>query len=448
MAESTQPDGGRDSAILKPILETGRGFYITTAVLLAIVGWAVIVWLLQLREGLGVTGLNRPVMWGIYITNFVFFIGLSHAGTLISAILRLCKAEWRRAITRCAETLTVLVLFIGMSNVLLDLGREDRVLNMIWNPHLRSPLLWDMISVTCYLTASSIYLFLPLIPDIAMIRDSTTKRRWLYRTLALGWQGTEKQWKRLERAITVMAVIVLPIAVSVHTVVSWVFGMTIQPMWHSTIFGPYFVAGAIFSGIAALIVTMAVLRWAYGLEEYFKLVHFRNLGALLLVMTLLWFYFTFSEFLTTYYGGEPSHMVVFDAKLWGPYAPLFWAMVACCFVIPFAILAPNRTRNIPGTVIASISVMIGMWLERYLIVVPTLANPRLAYPRGVYYPSWVELSLTAGCFAAFILLYALFSKVFPIISVWEIREGRTQGVDEAMERIKGYLPGAEKLSPV
>jgi len=387
-------------------------------------------------------------MWGIYITNFVFFIGLSHAGTLISAILRLCKAEWRRAITRCAETLTVLVLFIGMSNVLLDLGREDRVLNMIWNPHLRSPLLWDMISVTCYLTASSIYLFLPLIPDIAMIRDSTTKRRWLYRTLALGWQGTEKQWKRLERAITVMAVIVLPIAVSVHTVVSWVFGMTIQPMWHSTIFGPYFVAGAIFSGIAALIVTMAVLRWAYGLEEYFKLVHFRNLGALLLVMTLLWFYFTFSEFLTTYYGGEPSHMVVFDAKLWGPYAPLFWAMVACCFVIPFAILAPNRTRNIPGTVIASISVMIGMWLERYLIVVPTLANPRLAYPRGVYYPSWVELSLTAGCFAGFILLYALFSKVFPIISVWEIREGRTQGVDEAMERIKGYLPGAEKLSPV
>ncbi len=448
MAESTPHDGGRDSAILQPILETGRRFYITTAVLLAIVGWAVIVWLLQLREGLGVTGLNRPVMWGIYITNFVFFIGLSHAGTLISAILRLCKAEWRRAITRCAETLTVLVLFIGMSNVLLDLGREDRVLNMIWNPHLRSPLLWDMISVTCYLMASTIYLFLPLIPDIAMIRDCTTKRRWFYRTLALGWQGTEKQWKRLERAITVMAVIVLPIAVSVHTVVSWVFGMTIQPMWHSTIFGPYFVAGAIFSGIAALIVTMAVLRWAYGLEEYFKLVHFRNLGALLLVMTLLWFYFTFSEFLTTYYGGEPSHMVVFDAKLWGPYAPLFWAMVACCFVIPFAILAPNRTRNIPGTVIASISVMIGMWLERYLIVVPTLANPRLAYPRGVYYPSWVELSLTAGCFAGFILLYALFSKVFPIISVWEIREGRTQGVDEAMERIKGYLPGAVKLSPV
>ncbi len=436
-------DLGEDRAIIEPILHTGRNFYITTGVLLLIVAWAGCVWAWQLRRGLGLTGMNRPVMWGIYITNFVFFIGLSHAGTLISAILRLCKAEWRRAITRCAEVLTVLVLFIGMSNIVLDLGREDRVLNVVFHPHLRSPLLWDVISVTTYLIGSSIYLFLPLIPDIAMIRDCTTKRRWFYRTLALGWSGTPKQWRVLERAITVMAVIVLPIAVSVHTVVSWVFGMTIQPMWHSTIFGPYFVAGAIFSGIAALIVAMALLRWAYGLENYFKEVHFRNLGALLLVMTLLWFYFTFSEFLTTYYGGEPVHMRVFDAKLWGPYAPLFWAMVLFCFIVPFAILAPHRTRNITGTVIASFSVMIGMWLERYLIVVPTLANPRLPYPRGIYYPTWVELSLTAGCFAAFILLYALFSKVFPIVSVWEIREGRHQGIDEAMERIKGYLPAAE-----
>jgi len=442
MAEPGHEVGG-DRAIIAPILETGRNFYITTGILLSIVAWAVFVWLLQLRHGLGMTGLNYPVMWGIYITNFVFFIGLSHAGTLISAILRLCKAEWRRAITRCAEVLTVLVLFIGMSNIILDLGREDRLLNVLKHPHLRSPLLWDVISVSTYLIASSIYLFLPLIPDIALMRDFTTKRRWFYRTLALGWSGTPRQWRVLERAITVMAVIVLPIAVSVHTVVSWVFGMTIQPMWHSTIFGPYFVAGAIFSGIAALIVTMAVLRWAYGLGEYFKEVHFRNLGALLLVMTLLWFYFTFSEFLTTYYGGEPVHMRVFDAKLWGPYAPLFWGMVLCCFIIPFGILAPNRTRNIPGTVIASIFVMIGMWLERYLIVVPTLINPRLPIARGVYYPTWVELSLTAGCFAAFILLYALFSKVFPIISVWEIREGRHQGIEEAMERIKGYLPAAE-----
>ncbi len=431
-----------DAIVFAPILKTGRGFYITVAILLAVIAWAAFVWAYQLRWGLGLTGLNRPVMWGVYITNFVFFIGLSHAGTLISAILRLCRAEWRRAITRCAETLTVLVLFFGAANVIFDLGREDRVLYVLRHPHLRSPLIWDVCSITTYLIASTIYLYLPLIPDLALVRDHTTHRQWLYRPLALGWSGTEKQWHRLETAISVMAVIVLPIAVSVHTVVSWVFGMTVQPMWHSTIFGPYFVAGAIFSGIAALILVMAALRRAYHLEEYFRPIHFQNLGILLLVMTLLWFYFTFAEYLTTWYGREPVHMAVFYEKVVGRYAVLFWTMVATCFFIPLAILVRHRTRTITGTVIASASVLVGMWLERYLIVVPTLLNPRLPYPRGSYLPSWVEISLTAGCIAAFILLYTLFSKFFPVISIWEVREGRTKGLEEAVDRLKGYLPGA------
>jgi Ni/Fe-hydrogenase subunit HybB-like protein len=378
-------------------------------------------------------------MWGLYITNFVFFIGISHAGTLISAILRLCNAEWRRAITRSAEVITVLVLFIGMSNIVIDMGRPDRVLYVIQYGHLRSPLLWDMISVTCYLTGSMIYLYLPLIPDIALIRERTTKRAWFYRLLSLGWSGTERQHRWLERGIAIMAVVVIPIAVSVHTVVSWVFGMTIQPMWHSTIFGPYFVVGAIFSGIAALIVAMAILRWAYHLEDYLRPIHFNNLGILLLVMTLLWFYFTFAEHLTTYYGADPSHMAVFNAKVTGHYAPYFWTMVVCCFVIPLPVLALYRT--VTGTVLASFAVLIGMWLERFTIVIPTLVNPRLPYQRGFYHPTWVEFSLTAGCFAGFILLYVLFSKLFPIVSVWEIREGREKGFAEAVERIKGYLPG-------
>jgi molybdopterin-containing oxidoreductase family membrane subunit len=241
-----------------------------------------------------------------------------------------------------------------------------------------------------------------------------------------------------------MAIIVIPIAVSVHTVVSWVFGMTIQPMWHSTIFGPYFVVGAIFSGIAALIVAMAVLRRVYHLEDYLRHVHFNNLGLLLLVMALLWFYFTFAEHLTTYYGGEPAHMAVFDAKVLGSYASFFWFMVVTCFIIPVPILAFSRTRTVPGTVIASLSVLVGMWLERYTIVVPTLINPRLPYARGFYHPSWVEVSLTAGCFAAFILLYVIFSKLFPIISIWEVREGREKGVEEVVERIRTYLPGMEE----
>lgn len=442
MAAEKREDG-TDAAVFAPILETGRGFYITVAILLAVIAWAAFVWVYQLRWGLGLTGLNRPVMWGVYITNFVFFIGLSHAGTLISAILRLCQAEWRRAITRCAETLTVLVLFFGAANVIFDLGREDRLLYVLAHPHLRSPLIWDVCSITTYLIASSIYLYLPLIPDLALVRDRTTHRRWLYGPLALGWTGTEKQWHRLETAISVMAVIVLPIAVSVHTVVSWVFGMTVQPMWHSTIFGPYFVAGAIFSGIAALILVMAALRRAYHLEDYFRPIHFQNLGILLLVMTLLWFYFTFAEYLTTWYGGEPIHMMVFHAKIAGRYSVLFWTMVVTCFFIPFVILV--RSRTVAGTVIASASVLIGMWLERYLIVVPTLVNPRLPYPPSSYLPSWVEVSLTAGCIAAFILLYTFFSKLFPVISIWEVREGRTKGLEEAVERLKGYLPGAATI---
>jgi Ni/Fe-hydrogenase subunit HybB-like protein len=237
-------------------------------------------------------------------------------------------------------------------------------------------------------------------------------------------------------------VVVIPIAVSVHTVVSWVFGMTIQPMWHSTIFGPYFVVGAIFSGIAALIIAMAILRWAYHLEAYLRPIHFNNLGILLLAMTLLWFYFTFAEYLTTYYGGDPSHMAVFWAKVTGPYAVLFWTMVLCCFVIPLPVLAWRRT--VTGTVVASAAILVGMWLERFTIVVPTLVNPRLPYARGAYHPTWVEVSLTAGCFAAFILMYVLFSKFFPIVSIWEIREGREQGFEEAVERIKGYLPSTSE----
>ena len=437
-------DHGEDAVLFEPILHTGWRFYVTVAILLAFILNAAITWIYQLREGLGVTGMDRPVMWGIFIINFVFFIGISHAGTLISAILRLCNAEWRRAITRSAEVITVIVLFVGMSNIIIDLGRPDRVMNVILHGHLRSPLLWDVISVTIYLIASSIYLYLPLIPDIALIRERTTKRAWFYRILSLGWRGTERQHRVLEITIAIMAVIVIPVAVSVHTVVSWVFGMTIQPMWHSTIFGPYFVVGAIFSGIAALIIAMAALRWAYHLEDYLRDIHFNNLGILLLVMTLLWFYFTFAEHLTTFYGSDPSHMAVFRAKVFGAYAPYFWTMIACCFVIPLPILAFYRT--VKGTVIASFAVIVGMWLERFTIVVPTLVNPRLPYPRGVYHPTWVEASLTAGCFAAFILLYVLFSKLFPIVSVWEVREGREKGFAEAVERIKGYLPGVSKAT--
>jgi molybdopterin-containing oxidoreductase family membrane subunit len=435
-----------ESDLLRPITQTGKKFYLTVAILAAVVAVGVIAWIIQIRSGLGVTGLNRPIYWGFYITNFVFFIGISHAGTLISAILRLAHAEWRRAITRSAEVITVMVLFFGVFNIITDLGRPDRFLDTIFHAKFISPLLWDVVSISAYLACSTIYLYLPLIPDIALMRDrfKGTFRGKVYRILSIGWKGTEKQWKILEKSISVMAVLVIPIAVSVHTVVSYVFAMTIQPMWHSTIFGPYFVTGAIFSGIAALIIAMVIIRKSCGLEKYLKPIHFNNLGLLLLVMSLLWLYFTFTENLTSFYGGEPSHLAVVYAKLTGPYAPYFWTMVFCCFILPFTILSIRKLRTIKGITIASVGVIIGMWLERFTIVLPTLINPRLPIERGVYTPTWIEFAITAGCFAAFILLYMLFVKFFPIISIWEIKEGKEVGIEETVSRVKSYLPESVK----
>jgi len=430
----------QDYVLLKPIEKTTAKFWIFIGILLTIWLVGMYGWYNQLRDGLDVTGLNVPVYWGVYITNFVFFIGISHAGTLISAILRLSHAEWRRPITRAAEVITVLVLFFGVGCVLLDLGRPDRALNVVKHPNFESPLLWDVTSISVYLTASTIYLFLPLIPDIAILRDHSSKHRWLYRILALGWTGTERQQKTLNRLIATMAVLVIPIAVSVHTVVSWVFAMTVQPMWHSTIFGPYFVVGAIFSGIAAIIIAMAAIRRVYHLENYLKPIHFNNLGLLLLVMALLWFYFTFAEFLTTWYGSDPSHMTVFLSKIGGEFSAYFWVMVVACFVVPVTFLANGRTRNtVWGTVVASVSVQIGMWLERFLIVVPSLSRPRLPLESAIYSASWVEWSLLFSFIAMFILLYALFTKFFPIISIWEVQEGREHSVKEVTERVQSYL---------
>lgn len=433
---------GDDEALFQPIERTSRRFHITVAILLFFTCLMIVAYVTQLKRGLGVSGLTIPVYWGIYITNFVFFVGISHAGTLISAILRICHAEWRRSITRAAEVITVMVLVFGAGSVVVDLGHPDRALNIIKHPNFRSPLVWDVFSITMYLTASVIYLYLPLIPDLALLRDRKRKRPWFYRLLAIGWTGTPRQKHLLEKAIAVMAILVIPIAVTVHTVVSWVFAMTVQPMWHSTIFGPYFVVGAIFSGIAALLIALAIIRHVYHLEAYLKEIHFRNLGQLLLVMALLWFYFTFAEHLTTYYGAGPEEMRILFSKLTGPFAFWFWTMVACCFVIPVPILAVPRWRTVRGTVVASAFITVGMWLERFNIVVPSLSQPRILPTRIVYHPSLVEFLITLGFFSTFILFYVLFTKFFPIISIWEIQDGRENSLEEVRERVSTYLPGS------
>jgi Ni/Fe-hydrogenase subunit HybB-like protein len=403
----------------------------------------------QVYAGIGVAGIRRPVFWGFYITNFVFWIGLSHAGTLISAILRLANATWRRPVTRCAEVITVFALSIGATFPIIHLGRPWLAFWLfpypsergIW-PNIRSPLLWDFFAINTYLLGSVTFLLLPMIPDMALIRDRATGlRKKIYGIVALGWRGTPKQWHRLESAMQIMAVAVIPVAVSVHSIVSWDFAMAPVPAWHSTIFAPYFVCGAIFSGIAALIIAMALLRKFLHLEEYLLRMHFENLGKLLLVMSLLWFYFVFAERLTVWYGNDPSEMTVFWVTQTGSFSPLFWLMVVCNFIIPFPILAIKKLRTITGCVIASIGVVIGMWLERYLIIVPSLSHKYLPYSFGTYRPTWVEITITAGTFAAMALLYMLFAKTVPIISIWELKSGPQTQSDHAT--VLQPLPHAE-----
>jgi Ni/Fe-hydrogenase subunit HybB-like protein len=420
--------------LMRPLQGVSARYLVILAFFVSIVLAGFFAWGWQVNHGIGVSGLRRPVFWGFYITNFVFWIGLSHAGTLISAILRLANATWRRPVTRCAEVITVFALSIGAMFPIVHLGRPWLFFWLvpypsergIW-PNIRSPLLWDFFAISTYLLGSGTFLLLPILPDLALVRDrSTGLRKKIYTVLAIGWRGTPRQWHRLEKAMSIMAIAVIPVAVSVHSIVSWDFAMAPVPMWHSTIFAPYFVAGAIFSGIAALIIAMALLRKFLHLEDYLLRMHFENLGKLLLVMSLLWVYFVFSERLTNWYGNAPSEMAVFWLTQTGRYSPLFWTMVACNFIIPFPFLAIKKLRTIAGCVIASTTVVIGMWLERFLIIVPSLSHKYLPYSwaTNFYKPSWVEITITAATFAAMVMLYMLFSKFIPIISVWELKWGQ------------------------
>jgi len=430
--------------LLRPLLQTSWRFYVLVAFLGSIVLTGLGTWAYQVYNGFGITGINNPIFWAFYITNFVFWIGISHAGTLISAILRLVNAGWRRPVTRCAEVITVFALMIGALFPIIHLGRPWLFFwlmpypsnRQIW-PNFRSPLVWDFFAIATYLTGSVLFLALPMIPDFALVRDRTSGvRHKVYAVVALGWQGTPKQWHRLESAMSIMAIAIIPVAVSVHTIVSFDFSMAPVPMWHSTMFGPYFVAGAIFSGIAGLIVAMAALRTFLHLEEYLHPVHFQNLGKLLLMMSLLWAYFVFAERLTIWYGNESSEVAVLNVTQKGSFAPLYWTMVVCNFVVPFFILSIKRLRTIAGCVIASFGVLIGMWLERFLIVVPSLGHKYLPYAWGHYRPRPVEIIITISTFAAMTLLYVLFSKFVPIISIWELKVGGHAAVETAHERLE------------
>jgi Ni/Fe-hydrogenase subunit HybB-like protein len=424
------PQNKDEAVILSPVRRVTfeeRWLYV---ILLGLMGLGAYAYSTQWNSGLGLTGLNRPVYWGVYITNFVFFIGLAHSGTFISAILRLAGAGWRKPLTRAAEAITLFSLPFGVGSILIDMGRPDRVLNIVFYGRFQSPLLWDITAVSLYLFSSIVFFYLSLLPDIALCRDRLTEvpawQQKMYKILALGWTGRPEQFQRLERVLDGMAIFMTLLVVTVHTVVSWVFGMTVQPGWHTALIGPFFLVGAIFSGTAAVVIVLAILRRVYHMENVLPVSLFNSLRKLLIVFTVAWFYMMVAEFLTTSYGALADEMTVIWQKFTGDFAILFWTMVLTVFVLPLIIFLFLGKNRIGWMVTASVLINIGMWIERFVVIVPTETRPffvsTLMEGMGKYQPTWVEGAITVSLFAGMVLLYVVFTRFFPIIPIWETVE--------------------------
>ena len=421
-----------NEAVLQPMFRTGKGFWLLVVFLSVLVLWGLFAWGYLIYWGMGSAGINRPVYWGLFIATFVFWVGISHAGTMISAVLRLLKADWRRPITRGAEAMTAFALLMAGLFPFIHLGRVWKFYWMLpypnnrfmW-PNFQSPLMWDMVAIFTYLIGSTLYLYLALIPDLAMARDHTGRwRKKLYRVLSLGWRGTEAEWHKLHRALSIFSVAIIPIFLSVHSIVAWDFAVTIQPRWHSTIFAPYFVVGAVYSGLAALALILVIVRKGMKLQEFLRAEHFDALGKLVMIAGMAWVYFWFAGFIVEWYGNEPVTRELIREEISGSLAPLFYLQMSAN-LIPIAMLVFKKVRTTPWLLLlASILVNVGMFTERVLIVIGSLQRNFMPFNWGDYRPTWVEVSIVVMTFAGFTLLYTLFSRVFPYVPVWEIKEGR------------------------
>ena len=417
-----------ENLILNPIRKPSIVDRMLWIVLSGIVALGLAAWVRQYVLGLGVTGLNRPVYWGVYITNFVFFIGLAHSGTFISAILRIAGQGWRKPLTRAAEAITVFSLPFGVASILADMGRPERVFNVIFFGRYQSPILWDFTAVGLYFLSSIVFFYLSLMPDIALCRDRLTGlpgwQHRMYKFLALGWQGRPEQFHRLERVLDGMAIFMTMLVVTVHTVVSWMFGMTLQPGWHTALIGPFFLLGAILSGTAAVVIVLAALRKIYHFEQILHPGLFNSIRKLLITFTLGWIYMMIAEYLTTGYGNMKEEMAVLQDKFTGTYALMFWSMVVLVFIIPLFILVFKGKNHIGWMVVAGVMINIGMWIERYIVIIPSQISPRLLthLGQGIYLPTLTEWLITLACFSGMGLLYMLFTRFFPIIPIWETAE--------------------------
>jgi molybdopterin-containing oxidoreductase family membrane subunit len=428
------PQEDMNQIMLKPMLSASPAYWLVVVILAAIVGICLFgYWAYMIRWGMGIAGIRRPVGWGVFIATFVFWIGISHSGTFVSAILRVFNAEFRRPITRAAELMVTFSLACGSLFPIIHLGRMWVVYFMVpmpnqrqlW-PNFQSALVWDLLAITTYLISSTIYVYLPMIPDLAMARDHTTGwRHTLYKITSLGWRGREYEFHYLHKALNIMAFAIIPIMFSVHTIVSWDFAMTMQVGWRSSIFGPYFVVGAIFSGVSAVITVLLVIRRTMHLEYFLRQEHFDALAKLVLVFCIAWIYFFFNDFFVEWYGGEWAGHELLNFQMHGGLAPYWYTMLFFNILVPLLTLWNKRVRRSPiALFLITIGINIGMYLERFVIIPGFLQRSRMPFNWGEYTPRLPELSIAVGTLALFILLYLLASKVIPLIPVWEVLEGQ------------------------
>ncbi|RHX87208.1 NrfD/PsrC family molybdoenzyme membrane anchor subunit [Leptospira stimsonii] len=381
-------------------------------------------------EGLYILGINNPVAWGFFIVNFVFWIGIGHAGTLISAVLYLFRQEWRTGINRAAEAMTIFAVLTAASNLIIHIGRPwvgfwlfpyPNERGPLW-VNFRSPLIWDTFAVSTYLTISLVFWYIGLIPDIAAVRDRSKgeMKRKIYDILSLGWVGSNKAWSHLEMVAMILAALSTPLVLSVHTIVSFDFAVSILPGWHTTIFPPYFVAGAIFSGFAMVVTLMVIAREVFNLKDYITMKHLENMNKVIMVTGLIVGLAYSTEFFMAWYSGNEYEGFTFVNRAFGPYGWAYFIMFSCNVFSPQVFWWKKLRTSIPVMFIISIVVNIGMWFERYVIVMTTHAD-FLPSSWDMYIPTVYDFMMLIGTFGIFFTLFLLFCRIMPVIAIAEVK---------------------------
>ena len=419
------------NAEITATLRPSKGWFVLLLTAMTCLAIGAGAWMYQIQQGLGGAGYNPPVMWGVYIISFVFWVGIGHAGTLISAILYLFRAGFRTTIYRCAEAMTVFAVMTAGLFPILHLGRPWKFFwlipypnwRLLW-PQFKSPLVWDVFAISTYLTISTTFLFVGLIPDIAVLRDRETNplRKRMLAFLSFGWRNTEREWRHFARAYLFLAAVSTPLVLSVHSVVSFDFAMALTPGWHTTIFPPYFVAGAIFSGIGMVFTIIIPIRKFFNLRHYVTLNHLDAAAKLCLTTSLVVGCAYMVEFFIAWYGGVKAEQDYFWNRVFGQWWWAAWIMLTCNMILPLSLFSQKLRRNPTWLWILSIFINLGMWFERFVIVVPSLSHEFEPWQWTSYRPTWVDFAILLGSFGWFFMWFLLFIRQLPVIAIAEVKE--------------------------